>query len=78
MKLPVFSSGAGAEVAVKEGNVHFLALSGLQAVSVPCQADFFGASRSVPWVVTFFWALLSQAGLRNCLDLWCCITPTPL
>lgn len=27
----------------------------LQAVSAPCQADSFGASRSAPWAVTFFW-----------------------
>lgn len=49
----------------------------LQAVSAPCQADPFGASRSAPWAVTFFWGLLSYAGLRNCLDLWF-ITPTAL
>lgn len=77
VELLVFSAGTSVEVAVREGNINFSTLSALQAVSAPCQADFFGASRSVPWVVTFFWALLNQAGLRNCLDLWCCITPTP-
>lgn len=78
LKLEVFSSGTSAEVAVTEDNAHFSTLSALQAVSALCQADFFGASRSVPWVVTFLGGLLSHAGLRNCLDLWCFTTPTPL
>lgn len=35
-------------------------------MSANCQADFFGASRSVYWDVIFFWGgLLSQAGLSQ-------------
>lgn len=48
VELLVFSARTSAEVAEREGNVNFSTLSALQAVSAPCQVDFFGASRSVP------------------------------
>lgn len=57
VKLLMFSSRS-AEVAVREGSAHFSTLSALQAVSAPRQADFFAASRSVPWVVTFGFMVL--------------------
>ena len=69
MKLPVFSAGTSVEVAVREGSAHFSTLSALQAASANCQADFFGASRSVPWDV-ILGGFLNQAGLSqgsNCL-----------
>lgn len=65
VKLPVFSAGTSVKVALREGGAHFSTLSALQAMSANCQADFFGAPRSVPWDAIFRRDFLSQAGLSQ-------------